>query len=237
MTPTSQEPPPLQDRLREWREHAAELSQGTSNDAIYKMALRNLPDISTAQSLLEYGSGTGNFIKLLLHNKFAADMTGVDIMSRPRDLPEIVKWVEVDLNLPVPLEPSSFDVIVALEVIEHLENPRAILREITRLLAPGGCFILTTPNQESIRSLLALLIKGHFVAFTDNSYPAHITALLKKDLERILTESGLIIEAWDYTNDGGLPKAPAYKWQQLSFGLLRGRWFSDNILVRARKPL
>lgn len=237
MTPTSPDSNPAPDNMREWRQHAAELSKGTSNDAIYNMALRNLPDVGAGQKLLEFGSGTGNFIQLLLSRNCPAHLTGTDIMPRPCDLPESVKWVETDLNLPVPLENSSFDIVIALEVIEHLENPRAILREITRVMAPGGCLILTTPNQESLRSLLALVFKGHFVAFTGNNYPAHITALLMQDLKRVLTESGLTIEAWDYTNEGSLPKAPAYKWQQLTFGLLRGRWFSDNILVRARKPL
>jgi len=51
--------------------------------------------------------------------------------------------------------------------------------------------ILSTPNNESIRSLMALLLRGHYVAFLDCCYPAHIiTAVLRKDLVRILTDAG-----------------------------------------------
>ena len=41
---------------------------------------------------------------------------------------------------------KSFDVVTATEVIEHLENPRLFLRDINRVLKPGGLCVLSTPN-------------------------------------------------------------------------------------------
>jgi hypothetical protein len=83
----------------------------------------------------------------------------------------------------------------------------------------GGTLILTMPNQESIRSYLGLLFAGHFVHFLGASYPAHITALLRTDLDRICTETRFTRCRFVYTNVGGIPKLPRLKWQQVSLGL------------------
>ncbi|WP_321474015.1 methyltransferase domain-containing protein [uncultured Paludibaculum sp.] len=48
----------------------------------------------------------------------------------------------------IPLDDQSFDLIVAFEVIEHLSDWDALLAEARRLLAPGGQFIVSTPNKE-----------------------------------------------------------------------------------------
>lgn len=48
----------------------------------------------------------------------------------------------------IPCEDHSFDLIVAFEVIEHLGDWQALLAEARRLLAPGGQFIVSTPNKE-----------------------------------------------------------------------------------------
>jgi len=78
----------------------------------------------------------------------------------------------------IPLTDSSADVVSAIEVIEHLENPRAFMWKLVRLTKPEGWVIVTTPNQ---LSLLTLFVKHRFLAFQDVDYPAHLTALLEID--------------------------------------------------------
>ena len=106
-------------------------------------------------------------------------------------MPNEIEWIQADLNAPLPCPDASFDAIISTEVIEHLENPRAVFREFSRLLRPGGHLLLTTPNQESIRSLASLIVRGHHVAFLDESYPAHLTALVRRDMERLCLEARL----------------------------------------------
>jgi SAM-dependent methyltransferase len=49
---------------------------------------------------------------------------------------------------------GTFDVVTAIEVLEHIENPLEALRQIRSLLRPGGVFFLTTGNAEPYRASL-----------------------------------------------------------------------------------
>jgi 2-polyprenyl-3-methyl-5-hydroxy-6-metoxy-1,4-benzoquinol methylase len=221
--------------LHNKRMGAAIASRGISSDVIYKLAISLLNSLQSPGDLLEYGAGTGSLIKCLLDSNYRGKITGTDIFARPAFLPNDVHWIQSDLNNSLEIPDESFDAIVSTEVIEHLENPRATFREFHRLLRPHGTIIITTPNQESVRSFCCLLAGGHFAAFLEGSYPAHITALLRKDFGRICLESGFSVPSFHYTNAGGIPKLPSIRWQEVSFGLLKGRLFSDNVAVVATK--
>jgi 2-polyprenyl-3-methyl-5-hydroxy-6-metoxy-1,4-benzoquinol methylase len=221
--------------LSEHRMRAALASQAMSGEAIHHAVLRAARTLELTGDILDFGAGTGVLLGRFRASGFTGTMTGADLLPRPAAIRDDVKWIETDLNEPLPLPAGAFDGIVSTEVIEHLENPRAVFRELHRLLRPRGKLLVTTPNQESLRALAALVVRGHFVDFLDGSYPAHITALVRKDFERIAAESGFDRPRFIYTNEGGLPRLPTVKWQTVSFGLLRGRLFSDNLLVLTRR--
>jgi 2-polyprenyl-3-methyl-5-hydroxy-6-metoxy-1,4-benzoquinol methylase len=222
-------------RLSQRRAKAAELSQGISTDAIYARIEQLIAEKGLGGRILDYGAGIGHLTRRLLACQRFERVSAVDMRGAPGDLASVVEWIEQDLNVPLPGCDNAFDVVVAAEVIEHLENPRLMIREIFRILRPGGTAIVTTPNNESWRSLLALLLRGHHVAFTDSCYPAHITALLRKDFTRIFQEAQFPAPEFYFTDEGGIPGKPAVSWQRVSFGLLRGLRFSDNLLAVAKK--
>ena len=66
----------------------------------------------------------------------------------------------VDLTRGLPYPDKSFDLVVLTEVIEHLENHRAALGEVARVLRPGGHLILTTPNIMRLDSRLGFMLSG-----------------------------------------------------------------------------
>jgi 2-polyprenyl-3-methyl-5-hydroxy-6-metoxy-1,4-benzoquinol methylase len=221
--------------LAESRIHAAEASGGASSDVIYSTVTQILHDLKLGGDLLDFGAGKGLFTGELARLGRLRSVTGVDIMWRPDDLPEgIGNWIVGDLNAPLNVPEDSFDVIVAIEVIEHLENPRATAREWFRLLRDGGTIICSTPNNESWRSLLALVFRGHYALFGPMNYPAHITALLRTDINRVMAEAGFEAPAYYYTNHGRLPKMSLH-WQTISAAIFRGVRYSDNLVAVARK--
>ncbi len=202
---------------------------------IHLALLSKAREIGLSGDVLDFGAGTGELTARLAASGLMLRLTAIDLLPPPAVNGQAVTWLQADLNGPVPLPAESFDAIVSAEVIEHLENPRAVFREFNRLLRPGGYLLLTTPNQESLRSLASLALRGHFVDFLDSSYPAHITALVRRDFERIAAETGFEAPTFSYTATGAVPGLPRFTWQDLSFGRLRGRRFSDNLVVVARK--
>jgi 2-polyprenyl-3-methyl-5-hydroxy-6-metoxy-1,4-benzoquinol methylase len=133
----------------------------------------------------------------------------------------------------LPLADEYADVVTSIETIEHLENPRAFMRQLARVVKPGGVVVVSTPNQLSLLSKTTLVVRNQFSAFQEapGLYPAHLTALLEIDLLRIARECGLVEQTIHYTNSGRIPFTPN-KWPRW----LRGRPFSDNVILIARKP-
>jgi 2-polyprenyl-3-methyl-5-hydroxy-6-metoxy-1,4-benzoquinol methylase len=222
--------------LADHRREAAKASNLTSYPVIKETILRLVRTHKLTGRFLDFGAGRGDLVRILAASGAATTVAGVDMFGRPDDLPAEIAWYSQDLNTPFePAEP--FDVVVCSEVIEHLENPRSVVRNLHRLLVPGGTLILTMPNQESVKAYLSLLLMGHFNFFVGDWYPAHITALLRLDLVRICRETGFGDPAFAFTNEGTIPKLPRVSWQRVSFGVLRGRLFSDNVAAVVRKPL
>ncbi|MEO8377710.1 MAG: methyltransferase domain-containing protein [Candidatus Sumerlaeota bacterium] len=223
--------------LNEFRQRAVDAAAGGSAQPIYRMFARAIEETNVRGEALDYGSGKGMLAEELVSSGRFPNVVAVDILTKPAHLGEEIHWISADLNFPLSsVMDSSKDLIVSCEVIEHLENPRAVVRDWFRILRPGGTLMFSTPNNESWRAILALLLQGHFVLFGENSYPAHITALLRKDMERIALEAGFQKPFFRYTNDGSIPKMPSRKWQNISGGVLTGLRFSDNILAIAKKP-
>lgn len=223
--------------MQNLNEQAILMAGGRSNEELYHLALKELLESNASGRLLDFGAGSGAAIKLIhsqLSNKFKS-FTGADALAKESHVPSSVNWITCDLNRPLELPDHSFDTIVSIEVIEHLENPRSVIREWNRLLSPGGTLIFSTPNNESWRALISLLCRGHFIAFNDSCYPAHITALLAKDISRMMAEVEFTHFQIKYSNYGCLPVLTSLTWQQLSFGLLNGKRFSEQMICVARK--
>jgi 2-polyprenyl-3-methyl-5-hydroxy-6-metoxy-1,4-benzoquinol methylase len=154
------------------------------------------------------------------------------------DFPEspAARFCQIDLNnAPYPIVDASADLVLAIETIEHVENPRALMREIVRIARPGGWAVVTTPNQLSLMSKISLVVRNQFHAFQQapGLYPAHITALVEEDLRRIAREAGLTDVEVRYTDRG---RGPLTSWTWPHWAGARGRWFSDNVVMLARRP-
>ena len=211
-------------------EQRARLSLGRSHQRIYGIVAEVLGTRDAGGALADVGCGTGDLWPTL-RGRFRTCI-GVDAV-RYEGLPPDVDFRAADLDAGLPLPDASVDAAAAVEVIEHLENPRAFVRELARIVRPGGWVIVTTPNQLSALSLLTLVLKGRFSAFQDEAYPAHRTALLEIDLRRIMTDCGLRELAVAYT---GLGRLPLSGWHYPRvIAQLAPRWLSDNVVIAGRR--
>src|SRR5947209_5087966 len=119
-----------------WNEHLAR----------YAFAAR----LCRNRRVLDVGSGTGYGAAALGAN--AALIAGMDIAadalaySREHYAARNLRWVQASC-LDVPFRDGSFDLVLAFEVIEHLTEWQKFLEEARRVLAPGGQFIVSTPNR------------------------------------------------------------------------------------------
>jgi 2-polyprenyl-3-methyl-5-hydroxy-6-metoxy-1,4-benzoquinol methylase len=79
---------------------------------------------------------------------------------------------------------SSFGLITAIEVIEHVESPIGFLRNIGRLLAPGGVAVITTPNVDSFPARCKFFLRGRIRMMDTYSDPTHISPIFFDLLQR-----------------------------------------------------
>jgi len=223
------EPSIHEEELRR-REDAARASEGHSADPILAMVLRILEAEGAQGDLLDVGCGRGDLFGRLPPS--IDSYTGVDLV-RYNGFPESprARFRSGDLNQRLPIEDRAVDLVVSIETIEHLENPRALVRELVRVVRPGGLVLVTTPNQLSVLSKLSFVLKDHHANFQAVHYPAHITALLPSDLMNIGAELKLEQPRIVYSDDGRIP-GTARHWP----AGLKGRLFSDNLAFVARRP-
>jgi 2-polyprenyl-3-methyl-5-hydroxy-6-metoxy-1,4-benzoquinol methylase len=211
----------------------ARQSLGTSSDAIYQAVGTLLRERGASGVLADVGCGTGNLWREL-DSQFSRCI-GVDAVQYD-GLPAGIDFRSADLDAGrLPLEDAEADVVLAVETIEHLENPYAFCRELTRAARAGGWVVITTPNQLSLLSLATLIAKHRFSAFQDAAYPAHRTALLEIDLRRMAAECGLRDVEVRFTCRGRIPLSAAH----FPAGLARRfpRALSDNVVLIGRRAM
>ena len=122
----------------------------------------------TNSRILDIGAGSGAFVKLLRDHGFS----NVDALEINQEkFKESVKLYSIDLNSNFSGKINNmYDCIVAIEVIEHLENPINFLRECSKILNDGGYLILSTPNIHSLKSRSKLFLYGDLAFFEKENY-------------------------------------------------------------------
>jgi SAM-dependent methyltransferase len=142
----------------------------------------------------------------------------------------------------LPIESELFDLVVMTEVFEHLYlNPIVTMREIMRILRPGGFLYLTTPNGLGLRKLVKVARKGRFQDIYQQWKNLEETGLMGHVHEYSPREVGEFIKDCGYA-DVTTKTANVYRkgvvenlfWRAMTTPLISMR---ENIICIARKPL
>lgn len=161
-------------------------------------------------AVLEIGCSSGFLLQDLKREFPQAEIVGADIVVKPLErlgesLPGI-PLVQMDL-LQCPFAEQQFDAIIALNVLEHIEDDAAALTKMAGLLKPGGVLILEVPQGPDLYDYF-------------DAYLRHFRRYSKKDLLAKIAASGLQLQKIDFL--GFVPYLPflvVKKLNRLRFGL------------------
>jgi SAM-dependent methyltransferase len=157
------------------------------------------PDTST---VLDYGCGRGLFAPLWREVFPAAELSFCDISRKALELlahdhPQHARRTALVTNGQAQFPDGYFDAVVSVEVMEHVLDLDAYLRDIWRLIRPGGVFIWTTPSGNRLSSSHIYGVLTGRIDATQEGYrrlrwedPTHVRRLRTGEIERILRDIG-----------------------------------------------
>lgn len=140
-------------------------------------------------SILDFGCGQGIFVKIA--KKFGYQVFGYDI--DPKATADFYSLKEIPNHF--------FDAVVCFDVIEHVDNPQKILKNIRQKLKPNGLLFLTTPNRLGLAGRIiknkfwGLVPQGHKNVFT----LSQMEGLLKTAGFKIIEAKTNLIAWWYFT--------------------------------------
>lgn len=193
----------------------------------------------TGERILDVGCGDGRVLYNLrerfreLHGTEVSDQRIMAAQNTLRGLAHNIHDGNVESG--IAYEDNFFDCVVSADVIEHLIDVRSALREMVRILRPGGTLVLATPNVAGLKKRIRLLL-GKFPSTSDPqegliSEPVdglldggHFHYFTYTMLHRLLKQAGCVgVESYGIGKYGSLHN-------------LRPSLLSGNCVVTASKP-
>jgi 2-polyprenyl-3-methyl-5-hydroxy-6-metoxy-1,4-benzoquinol methylase len=177
--------------------------------------------------ILDIGCAIGSLLAVL--NDRGWETTGVEISYPQADYGKQKRNLDIRS---LPLEENKFpgaffNVVLASHLIEHLNNPAAIVREVHRILIPNGYFLVTTPNAAGFQARL-------YGSRWRSAIFDHLYLFSAKTLTRLLREQGFIVEK--ISTWGGLAAGTAPVLVKRLFDKAAKRMsFGDVMIIRARR--
>lgn len=135
------------------------------------------PYLKKGMHILDFGCGQGAFSQRLVDIGMIVDACDINTDQIKAN---VNKKITLDLNKEI--NPDSFsdkyDMLIALEILEHLQNPWKYLNDCLTLLKDDGIIVLSTPNISNFVSRLRFFMRGSLIAFENPDLAhGHITPL------------------------------------------------------------
>jgi SAM-dependent methyltransferase len=132
----------------------AKIPSDHSRQATLDDYLDGYPDPGSTVDVLDLGCGMGKSYDTFKKRFRALNWTGVDV----EDSPEVRRRTRTDCRfvtydgVNLPFAPDRFDLILCQQVFEHVRHPEPLLREVARVLRPGGVFVGSVSQLEPFHS-------------------------------------------------------------------------------------
>ena len=188
--------------------------------------------------VLDLAAGSGAWIQRL-GDQHIDEIDAVEINSEGFRVRGITP-MSVDLNLDWAHQmPRTYDVVSAIEIIEHLDNPRHFLGEARKVLRDGGILLLTSPYVSGVQGRIHFLKHGELRFFTEDDYEAqrHISPMTATHMRLALEEVGFTIvstvTAGSFWSRG--KKAVIHPFVRLANAVFRTAGIGDVAIYLARR--
>lgn len=190
-----------------------------------------------SEKLFEVGCGAGYTLSFLKESGRCSWVGGVELYSiaateaKEKNIDLILEG-SID-EIALPFEENSLDVILCLDVLEHLVDPWKVLKNLCRYLKHGGVLICSIPNVRHFRVVLPLLFKGEWKYSEEGILDkTHLRFFTKKTAVSLIEDSGCVVDELRTT---GLAKWSRYAFMNLlTFGIFRP-YFEYQYLIRGIK--
>jgi SAM-dependent methyltransferase len=208
-----------------------------------------------AAKFLDYGAGSGLFVPLwsTLFPKAEICLCDISTVARDRYMRKGKGFYGIISEGHAPFANNSFDLVVSIEVMEHVEKLAPFLSEIYRVLKPGGSFVWTTPcaNLLSIEKIYACITRQEEKSATGElrwkwEDSGHLRRLTSREAAKALRKSGFRKPTFRYRAHlfsfwatRGLKRLSEWKREQtmsLDYRLFRILPNGASMIGRAQKP-
>jgi ubiquinone/menaquinone biosynthesis C-methylase UbiE len=151
------------------------------------------------KSILEIGCGRGGFSNYLVNLKdrpsmlLACDYSEVAVkIAEKKYASPTIKWSKQDI-MNIGFESNSIDTAISCETIEHVPDPALALKELYRVLKPGGRLLLTCPNYFNLFGIWCFYRWLIGKPYTEGGQP-YVNYILMPNVYRWLKQAGFSVE-------------------------------------------
>jgi SAM-dependent methyltransferase len=130
------------------------------DDCLFRERIVEIFSRHKCRAVLDLGAGSGR-LKQMNFRGLVERVCGVDPDPRVLDNP-FLDEARVGRGEAIPYPSSSFDMVIANNLLEHLDNPLSVFCEVSRVLRPGGYFLAKTPNKWHYAPISARLTPHKF---------------------------------------------------------------------------
>src|SRR3954463_13026775 len=193
------------------------------------------------KSVLEIGCGRGDFSCWLAQNT-KAKLTAADFsytaVSKGRDFASVlglkIHWQVMDIQS-IAHPSASFDFVISSETIEHVPDPALAVRELGRILKPGGKLFLTTPNYLNVMGLYRAYMRLKGTPFTETGQPINNFVTLPRTRNWVQNAGLQILHSESRGIYLPIPGKPWTEAAWLDHPRMLTRWLGMHSMVIAQK--
>jgi 2-polyprenyl-3-methyl-5-hydroxy-6-metoxy-1,4-benzoquinol methylase len=190
--------------------------------------------------ILEVGCGSGATMRWIRTQRSVHHAVGVELFPEAAELAATAFDLLLSGNIEtMPSPEGRFDLIIALDVLEHLVDPWLAVTRLQAMLSDDGAMVVSLPNISHYSVALPLLFRDQWRYERDGLLDqTHLRFFTKETALDMLTSGGLIVDKLEHVRSGPQFRSVKARWYALKFltWVLPSHLLDRQLLIRLRPP-